>query len=44
VLSGVHYRFDVEDGLRIGREIAAKVLELRDNGDLLELLTGVRGD
>jgi membrane-associated phospholipid phosphatase len=43
VLSGVHYRFDVEDGLRIGRAIAAKALDLRDNEDLLELLTGVRG-
>ena len=38
VLSGVHFRFDVEDGLRIGRAIAAKALELRDREDLLALL------
>jgi membrane-associated phospholipid phosphatase len=43
VLSGVHYRFDVEDGLRIGRAIAAKALDLRRNGDLLELLTDGHG-
>jgi membrane-associated phospholipid phosphatase len=39
VLSGVHYRLDVADGLRIGRTIAAMVLELHARGDLLELLT-----
>jgi membrane-associated phospholipid phosphatase len=37
VLSGVHYRFDVEDGARIGRTIAAKAVALRDR-ELLELL------
>jgi hypothetical protein len=38
VLSGVHYRFDVDAGLSIGRAIAAKALELRDREDLLALL------
>jgi len=37
VLSGVHLRFDVEDGTRIGRAIAAKALALRDR-ELLGLL------
>ncbi len=37
VLSGVHFRFDVDDGLRIGRAIAAKALALRDD-ELLALL------
>jgi hypothetical protein len=37
VLSGVHMRFDVEDGTRIGRAIAAKALSLRDR-ELLGLL------
>lgn len=42
VLSGVHYRFDVNDGLRIGRAIAAKALELHARGATLELLTDER--
>ena len=42
VLSGVHYRFDVDDGIRIGRMIAAKALELQDHDDLLELLSDGR--
>ena len=37
VLSGVHYRFDVDDGLRIGRSIAAHSLALGDR-QLLGLL------
>ena len=37
VLSGVHYRFDVEDGIRIGRAIAAKAVALHDR-ELLGLL------
>jgi membrane-associated phospholipid phosphatase len=37
VLSGVHIRFDVEEGTRIGRALAAKAVALRDR-DLLELL------
>jgi len=36
-LAGVHYRFDVDDGLRIGRAIAAKAVALGDRG-LLGLL------
>ncbi|HEY7236223.1 MAG TPA: phosphatase PAP2 family protein [Gemmatimonadaceae bacterium] len=39
VLSGVHYRFDVDAGLAIGRAIAAKVLRFRDRDELLALLT-----
>ena len=42
VLAGVHYRFDVDDGIRLGRTIAAKALDLRDHGDLLELLNDAR--
>jgi membrane-associated phospholipid phosphatase len=42
VLSGVHYRFDVNDGLRIGRTIAAKALELHAHDALLGLLTEER--
>lgn len=42
VLSGVHYPFDVTNGLRIGRAIAAKALGLHAHGDLLALLTGER--
>ena len=38
VLSGVHFRFDVEAGSRIGRALAAKALALRDREDLLALL------
>jgi hypothetical protein len=38
VLSGVHYRFDVERGLQIGRTIAAKALDLRDLAALLSLI------
>jgi membrane-associated phospholipid phosphatase len=37
VLSGVHFRFDVDDGLGIGRAIAARALALRDD-QLLALL------
>jgi membrane-associated phospholipid phosphatase len=37
VLAGVHYPFDVDDGLRIGRTIAAKAVALGDDG-LLRLL------
>jgi membrane-associated phospholipid phosphatase len=44
VLSGVHYRFDVADGLRIGRAIAARALDLHAHGDLLELLTVERSN
>jgi len=44
VLSGVHYRFDVADGLRIGRAIAAKALDLHAHGDLLDLLTDERSN
>jgi membrane-associated phospholipid phosphatase len=36
VLSGVHFRFDVEEGTRIGRALAAKAVALRDR-ELLEL-------
>jgi hypothetical protein len=39
VLSGVHYRFDVESGLNIGRAIASLALALHDRDDLLALLT-----
>jgi PAP2 superfamily len=35
VLSGVHYRFDVDRGLQIGRAIAATALAVPDLGDLL---------
>jgi membrane-associated phospholipid phosphatase len=38
VLSGVHYRFDVDAGLAIGRAIAAKALRLHNRDDLLALL------
>jgi hypothetical protein len=37
VLSGVHFRFDVDDGARIGRTIAEKAVALRDR-DLLALV------
>ena len=30
VLSGVHYRFDVDKGIAIGRDIAARALAVRD--------------
>lgn len=36
VQSGVHFRFDVDAGLSIGRTIAAKALEQRDLDDLVE--------
>jgi hypothetical protein len=36
VLSGVHYRFDVEEGLHIGHTIATKALAVRDLDDLLD--------
>lgn len=39
VLSGVHYRFDVDAGLTIGRAIAAKALRFRHRDELLALLT-----
>ena len=39
VLSGVHYRFDVADGSRIGHAIARFALDLHANGQLLGLLT-----
>ena len=38
VLSGVHYRFDVDAGLSIGRAIAAEALRHHDRRDLLALL------
>ena len=36
MLSGVHYRFDVDKGLQIGRTIAARALAVRDLDDLVE--------
>ena len=36
VLSGVHFRFDVDLGLQIGRAIAAKALALHDFDELVE--------
>jgi hypothetical protein len=36
VLSGVHFRFDVDKGLQIGRDIAAKALAVRDLDDLVQ--------
>lgn len=38
VLSGVHYRFDVDAGLTIGRSIARKTLRFRHRDELLALL------
>jgi membrane-associated phospholipid phosphatase len=38
VLSGVHFRFDVDAGLAIGRAIAARALALHRRGDLLALI------
>lgn len=38
VLSGVHYRFDVDAGLAMGRAIAEKALRLRNRRELLALL------
>lgn len=35
VLSGVHFRFDVDKGLQIGRDIAARALAVRDLDDLV---------
>jgi PAP2 superfamily len=35
VLSGVHFRFDVDKGLQIGRAIAAQALAVRDLDDLV---------
>jgi hypothetical protein len=35
VLSGVHYRFDVDKGLQIGRAIAALALAVPDLGELV---------
>jgi hypothetical protein len=39
VQAGVHFRFDVDKGLEIGRTIAAKAVALRDLDDLLESFT-----
>jgi membrane-associated phospholipid phosphatase len=39
VLSGVHYRFDVDDGLRIGRTIATIALDLAGNGRLDDVMS-----
>jgi hypothetical protein len=39
VLSGVHYPFDVDVGLRMGRAIAERALDLHSRDELLELLT-----
>src|SRR5215831_17778898 len=36
VLSGVHFRFDVDEGLLIGHTIAAQALAVRELGDLLD--------
>jgi membrane-associated phospholipid phosphatase len=38
VLSGVHYRFDVDAGLAIGRAIAAQALRVHNRDELLALL------
>lgn len=38
VLSGVHFRFDVDRGLQMGRTIAAKALDDRDLDDIIEAL------
>jgi len=38
VLSGVHYRFDVDAGLAIGRAIAAQALRMHNREELLALL------
>jgi membrane-associated phospholipid phosphatase len=35
LLAGVHFRFDVEDGSRIGRTIAMQALHVRDLGKLI---------
>jgi membrane-associated phospholipid phosphatase len=35
VLSGVHFRFDVDKGLQIGRDIAARALAVNDLDDLV---------
>jgi len=37
VLSGVHFRFDVDEGLLIGHTIAERVLRVHDLGGLLDL-------
>ena len=39
VLSGVHYRFDVEAGLAIGRAIASQASRLHSRDELLALLS-----
>lgn len=39
VQAGVHYRFDVDDGSRIGRLIAAKALELNGQDDSIRLMS-----
>jgi hypothetical protein len=40
VLSGVHFRFDVDEGLHIGRTIAAQALSLRHLEGFVEGLVG----
>ena len=40
VLSGVHFRFDVDKGLEMGRAIAARALSVRDLRQLLETAIG----